>query len=93
MTTTTTVTDTIVTERSGAVQLIELNRPGKKNAVTLAMYEALTAAITQAEQDPEIRSILVHGRGDRRTAGRWRPAGRPTRPRAGRADARRGGGS
>jgi enoyl-CoA hydratase/carnithine racemase len=37
--------------------------------VTLAMYEALTAAIAQAEQDPAIRVILIHGRGDSFSAG------------------------
>lgn len=69
MVTPTTSIDTIVTERSGAVQLIALNRPEKKNAVSLGMYDALTAAITQAEKDPVIRVMLIHGRGDSFTAG------------------------
>src|SRR5262245_10954315 len=69
MVTSSTATDFIVTERSGAVAFIAINRPEKKNALTLAMYEALTAAITQAEQDPAIRVILIHGRGDSFTAG------------------------
>ena len=32
----------IITERHGAVALIQINRPEKKNALTLAMYRAMT---------------------------------------------------
>jgi enoyl-CoA hydratase/carnithine racemase len=66
---TTTPTNAVITERSGAVQLIELNRPDKSNAVTFAMYDDLTAAISHAEQDSAIRVMLIHGRGDSFTAG------------------------
>src|SRR6266852_1387450 len=65
----TTAENTVITEQSGAVQLIELNRPDKSNAVTFAMYDDLTAAISAAEQDSAIRVMLIHGRGDSFTAG------------------------
>lgn len=66
---TTTDTKAVITERSGGLQRIELNRPDKSNAVTFAMYDDLTAAIRQAEQDSAIRVMLIHGRGDSFTAG------------------------
>ena len=68
----TTAENTVITERSGALQLIELNRPEKSNAVTFAMYDDLTAAISRAEQDSATRVILIHGRGDSFTTGNAR---------------------
>jgi enoyl-CoA hydratase/carnithine racemase len=40
----TTAENTVITERSGALQLIELNRPEKSNAVRFAMYDDLTGS-------------------------------------------------
>jgi enoyl-CoA hydratase/carnithine racemase len=40
---------------------IEIDRPEKKNALTLAMYSALTAAFDSAEQKSDVRVIFVHG--------------------------------
>lgn len=51
------------------VMRITIERPDKKNALTQAMYAALAAAILAAEQDPQVRAILVHGAGDTFTAG------------------------
>jgi enoyl-CoA hydratase/carnithine racemase len=35
--------DEIITEKSGSVLRVELNRPAKKNAMTGSMYVALSA--------------------------------------------------
>jgi len=59
----------IEVERSGAVLRIAINRPEKKNALTADMYNALADAVDQAESDPGIRVMLLHGRGDAFTAG------------------------
>ena len=40
---------------------VGIQRPEKKNALTLAMYDALTAALETAENDDHIRIILLHG--------------------------------
>jgi enoyl-CoA hydratase/carnithine racemase len=42
---------------------IQLNRADKKNAITSAMYAAMADAMTKAEADPNIRSILFSGAG------------------------------
>ena len=39
------MTDHIIVERRGAVQIIRMNRPDKKNALTRAMYATMSAAL------------------------------------------------
>src|SRR5262245_9135545 len=38
-----------------------MNRPDKKNALTLAMYEAMTAAFEGANADDSVRCVLIAG--------------------------------
>lgn len=59
----------IVTQRQGAILVIELNRPEKLNAFTGAMYDELSAALEEADRDGAIRAVLIHGRGKAFTAG------------------------
>ncbi|HET7763572.1 MAG TPA: enoyl-CoA hydratase [Burkholderiales bacterium] len=59
----------IKTETRGRVATIELARPDKKNALTAAMYAAMTESLAAAEADPEVRAILIHGTHDCFTAG------------------------
>ncbi len=48
---------------------VRLNRPEKRNAITLAMYDAMTAALVRAEADESIRVVLLSGAGASFTAG------------------------
>ena len=59
----------IVTERSGSILRIQLNRPTKKNAMTSAMYVTLADLFNTAMKDDEVRVVLWHGAGDSFTAG------------------------
>src|SRR5438105_4238571 len=59
----------IVTERSGTIMIIALNRPDKLNAFTGAMYDEMSAALEEADRDEAIRVVLIHGRGKAFTAG------------------------
>jgi enoyl-CoA hydratase/carnithine racemase len=52
---------TIKVETSGGVALIEIARPQKKNALTLAMYDAMTDAVTAAMADGSVRALLIAG--------------------------------
>ncbi|WP_431856565.1 enoyl-CoA hydratase [Azospirillum sp.] len=55
------MTDTIaVTDRDGT-RLIRMDRPQKKNALTLDMYRAMTAAIRSGEQDDAVLSYILCG--------------------------------
>jgi len=59
----------IITERSGNILRIELNRPARKNAMTSAMYITLAELFDSAAKDNEIRVVLWHGAGDSFCAG------------------------
>ena len=63
------MTDHVLTEKSGGVLTLTLNRPEKKNALTRAMYQALADGIDGAEQDAEIRCVLIQAEGEAFTAG------------------------
>jgi enoyl-CoA hydratase/carnithine racemase len=48
-------------ETLNGVRILEIDRPGKKNALTLAMYDALTDQLNAAGGDPSIRAVLITG--------------------------------
>jgi enoyl-CoA hydratase/carnithine racemase len=58
----------LVTQADGVCEL-RLNRPEKRNALTLAMYAALSDAIEAADRDDAVRVILLSGAGAGFTAG------------------------
>lgn len=51
------------------VQVIELNRPEKKNAFTGAMYDQLREALIAADADESVKVILLTGAGNAFSAG------------------------
>ena len=53
--------DHIKTATLNGVCTIEIARPEKKNALTMAMYEAMAAAINAAQLDPAVRALLITG--------------------------------
>lgn len=59
----------IVVEVKDQVQILRLNRPERKNALTQAMYAAMADAIASAEQDSNIRCTLITGNSECFTAG------------------------
>lgn len=61
--------DPLLTAVEEGVLRITINRPEKKNALTVAMYAALADAFRQAEADAAVRVVLLHGAGDAFTAG------------------------
>ena len=50
--------------REGALARIVLNRPEKRNALTLAMWEAVPQLVETAERDRDVRLLLVQGADD-----------------------------
>jgi enoyl-CoA hydratase len=53
----------------GAVRIISLNRPEKRNPLNFAVAEALLAALRAAEADPAIRAVVLTGAGPSFCAG------------------------
>ena len=54
----------IITERSGAILHVQLNRPAQKNAMTNSMYTSLADIFNEADKDDAIRVVLWHGAGN-----------------------------
>lgn len=59
----------IVTDQSGGILRIALNRPEKKNAITSGMYTTLAGLFDDAARDDSVRVVVWHGAGDAFTAG------------------------
>ncbi|GAA4012571.1 enoyl-CoA hydratase [Sphingomonas swuensis] len=57
------MTEHVLIERRGPHLRIALNRPERRNAITVAMYAALADAISSAQDDPELRVITLEGEG------------------------------
>ncbi|HSF86808.1 MAG TPA: enoyl-CoA hydratase [Acidimicrobiia bacterium] len=59
----------IVVERSGAVATLLLNRPERRNALSLDHMTEVTAALTDLGTDPEVQTIVIAGAGPAFSAG------------------------
>ena len=53
--------DDIYLRVDGPVGWLVLNRPRKRNAITVAMWEALPALLAAAEANPAIKVVVVRG--------------------------------
>lgn len=59
----------ILTERSGSILRVTLNRPSKKNAMTSAMYNDLADAFNEANKDDSVLVVIWDAVGDSFSAG------------------------
>ncbi|THD79469.1 MAG: enoyl-CoA hydratase [Phenylobacterium sp.] len=59
----------ILTNREGPVLRLQINRPEKRNALTLEMYAQMTSALQEADRDPAVRVVLIHGQPDTFSSG------------------------
>ena len=55
------MTDEVQIRRLGEVQVVRLNRPEKKNALTRAMYDVVTEALKAAEADDAVAVTVITG--------------------------------
>ena len=58
-----------LTERRGNVLIITLNRPEARNAVNSAVSTAVGDALQEAQDDPEVRAVVITGAGESFCAG------------------------
>ncbi|OOG50281.1 enoyl-CoA hydratase-related protein [Rhodanobacter sp. C01] len=63
------MTDSILSERRGAVAWLTLNRPQIHNAFDDTLIAALTDALAQADADPAVRAVVLSGAGSCFSAG------------------------
>jgi enoyl-CoA hydratase/carnithine racemase len=59
----------LLTEDHGAVRVLTMNRPDKRNALNLALSEALLAGLRAAEAEERVRAIVLTGAGPAFCAG------------------------
>lgn len=63
------MTEPILVNDDGAVRIIRMNRPEKKNALTQPMYAAITQALGEADTSESIRCVILAGGPGAFTAG------------------------
>ena len=63
------MSEPILAHRDGAVQVLSLNNPEARNALTTEVYAALPIALEQAQNDPGIGAIVLTGVGGTFCAG------------------------
>lgn len=51
----------VFVQRDGAIGIVTLNRPGKRNALDLTMRAAIAGAFTALESDDSVKAIVVTG--------------------------------
>src|SRR5438552_14887992 len=61
--------DTVFAERDGPVATLHLNRPAKRNALTLEMWRRLMALVEELDRDNAVKVIVVSGEGEAFAAG------------------------
>jgi enoyl-CoA hydratase/carnithine racemase len=59
----------ILLEREGATAVVTLNRPERRNALSLHMLEELTACFRALGQDAEVRAVILRANGPAFSAG------------------------
>ncbi len=61
--------ENLTIERDGAAAVLWLDRPGKLNALHRALWASIPAAVASLDADPEVRVIVLAGRGKAFCAG------------------------
>lgn len=62
--TTTKPAPAVLTERDGHILIVTINRPEARNAVNQAVHVGIGEALAAAEEDREIRVVIITGAGD-----------------------------
>ena len=57
-------TENMLAEIDGPIGWMTFNKPARRNAVSLDMWEAIPAILDRFEQDPAVRVIVLKGAGD-----------------------------
>jgi enoyl-CoA hydratase len=59
----------LLIDNDGAVRILTMNRPEKRNALNMALNEALLNALHEADRTPSVRAIVLTGAGPAFCAG------------------------
>jgi enoyl-CoA hydratase/carnithine racemase len=61
--------DHIQYEKRGSLGFVKFNRPEKRNAFTVEMFRRIADIFTEADEDADVRCIVVHAEGPDTTTG------------------------
>jgi|tagenome__1003787_1003787.scaffolds.fasta_scaffold17159209_1 enoyl-CoA hydratase/carnithine racemase len=61
--------EVVLVERRGAVAIVTLNRPERRNAIKGALLRRLRAVLADLDADPAVRAIVLTGAGNAFCAG------------------------
>ena len=59
----------VTTQIEASLYFVTLNRPEKRNAITLDMLEAVADAVVKSDEHPEVRAVIVNAEGPIFSAG------------------------
>jgi len=59
-----TLNDHILIDSSTPVATVTFNRPGKRNAISFAMWHQFSEILQELDADPDIRAVVITGAGD-----------------------------
>lgn len=57
--------EAVLVERTGNVLIITINRPEARNAINSAVSIGVGEALEEAQQDPDVRAVVLTGAGDK----------------------------
>lgn len=57
--------DVVIAERRGPVLWLTINRPERRNALNGVVFNALIAALAEADEAPDVRMVVLTGAGDK----------------------------
>jgi enoyl-CoA hydratase/carnithine racemase len=63
------MTDVLLRERLGNIELFTLNRPSARNAINVQLDHSLVEALEQARLDAAVAAVVLTGAGDRAFCG------------------------
>jgi 2-(1,2-epoxy-1,2-dihydrophenyl)acetyl-CoA isomerase len=61
--------DELIETRVGAVALLTINRPARRNALTAEVVDGLNTALRRLEGEPDVRAAVITGAGDAFSSG------------------------
>ncbi|WP_240375978.1 enoyl-CoA hydratase-related protein [Bacillus piscicola] len=57
--------DCIYAQTEGSIATIYLNRPGKRNAISIEMWEGLGEIVEELRNNSKVRAVVIRGQGER----------------------------
>ena len=54
----------IYIDRSNNIPVLKLNRPSKRNALNLEMWQSLISTLDEVNEDPSIQILVISGEGN-----------------------------